>query len=266
MHADQPSTAHRAELVSAGTFNKGRPRACSLFSLHLVRVISNAPFGRTRCTLTSRRLPCMLTSLHADHPFDREASFGRTRCTLTSRRLPGPFRTNKSYPPEETKCTLTSLSACSLTSRRLPCMLTSRRLPCTLTSRRLPLTSRRLPCMLTSRRLPCTPTSRRLPGPFRTNKSYPPKETKCKLTSRRLPCTLTSRRLPLTSRQLPCMLTSRRLPCTLTSLSAGTFISYASFPRPLSDEQELSPGRDLVHADQPSTACRADPVSAGSFN
>ncbi|KAH3694123.1 hypothetical protein DPMN_081562, partial [Dreissena polymorpha] len=55
------------------------------------------------------------------------ASFGRTRCTLTSRRLPiglnyvlrdillGPFRTNKSYPPEATSCTLTS--------RRLPLWL-----------------------------------------------------------------------------------------------------------------------------------------------
>ncbi|KAH3783023.1 hypothetical protein DPMN_160950 [Dreissena polymorpha] len=116
------------------------------------------------------------------------------------------------------------------------------------------------------------------------------RESTCTLTSRRLPCTLTSRRLPctLTSRRLSCTLTSRRLPCTLTS----PFISYASFPRPLSDEQELSPGRDLVHADQPapfgrtrctltsrrlpytltslpaklpSASCRADPVSARGF-
>ncbi|KAH3709526.1 hypothetical protein DPMN_068989 [Dreissena polymorpha] len=85
------------------------------------------------------------------------------------------------------------------------------------------------------------------------NVYYPPMI--CTLTSRRLHCTLTSRRLP-------CTLTSRRLPCTLTS----PFISYASFPRPLSDEQELSPGRDLVHADQPSTACLADLVSAVTFS
>ncbi|KAH3694129.1 hypothetical protein DPMN_081568 [Dreissena polymorpha] len=116
---------------------------------------------------------------------------------------------------------------------------------------------RHFPCTLTSRRLPCTLTSRRLP---------------CTLTSRRLPCTLTSlsagtfisyASFPMHADQ-PAPFERTR--CTLTSLSAGTFISYASFPRPLSDEQELSPGRDLVHADQPSTACRADLVSAGSFN
>ncbi|KAH3820894.1 hypothetical protein DPMN_122643 [Dreissena polymorpha] len=78
-----------------------------------------------------------------------------------------------------------------------------RHFPCT-------LTSRRLPCTLTSRRLPCTLTSLLI----RIRARAPFGQTRCTLTSRRLPC----------------MLTSRRLPCTLTS----PFISYASFPRPLS--------------------------------
>ncbi|KAH3782380.1 hypothetical protein DPMN_160295 [Dreissena polymorpha] len=116
---------------------------------------------------------------------------------------------------------------CTLTSRRLPCTLISRRLPCTLTSRRLPIGLNYLHLVRVISQAPCG-------------------RTRCTLTSRRLPCTLTS----------------RQLPCTLTS----PFISYASFPRPLSDEQELSPGRDLVHADQPSTAHRAELVSAGTFN
>ncbi|KAH3808920.1 hypothetical protein DPMN_137280 [Dreissena polymorpha] len=255
VHADQPSTACRAELVSAGSFNYDRSQ-CTLTSRRLPD-----PFGRTRCTLTSRRLPCTLTSRRLPiglNYFGREVPFGRTRCTLTSRRLP-----------------------CTLTSRRLPCTLTSlsagtnfsyASFPRPLsdeqelspgrdlmhadqpsTACRAELVSagsfnkNRSQCTLTSRRLPCTLTSRRLP----IGLNYT-------LTSRRLPCTLTSRRLP-------CTLTSRRLPCTLTSLSAGTYFSYASFPRPLSDEQELSPGRDLVHADQPSTASYYAPCLPGPF-
>ncbi|KAH3704784.1 hypothetical protein DPMN_079845 [Dreissena polymorpha] len=165
------------------------------------------------CTLTSRRLPCTLTSLSAGSfnenrsqyaPFlpctltspgtyFSYASFSSERCTLTSRRLPDLFRTNKSYPPQETKCTLTSRAP----FERTRCTLTRRRLPCTLTSRRL----------------------------------------LCTLTSRRLLCMLTSRRLPPITRQAP----FGRTRCTLTS----PYFSYASFRRPLSDEQELSPGRDL---------------------
>ncbi|KAH3788310.1 hypothetical protein DPMN_166446 [Dreissena polymorpha] len=60
-HADQPSTAYRAELDRT---------YYATFCL--------APFGRTRCTLTSRRLPIGLYYVLRDI----------LPCTLTSRRLP----------------------------------------------------------------------------------------------------------------------------------------------------------------------------------
>ncbi|KAH3784219.1 hypothetical protein DPMN_162172 [Dreissena polymorpha] len=70
--------------------------------------------------------------------------------------------------------------------------------------------------------------------------------------------------------EVKCTLNSNRRPCTLTSLSAWTFNEIGRITRhfawPLSDEQELSPGSDLVHADQPSTAYRAELVSAWTFN
>ncbi|KAH3845142.1 hypothetical protein DPMN_087415 [Dreissena polymorpha] len=96
------------------------------------------------------------------------------------RHFPGSFRTNKSYPPEETWCTLTS--------RRLPCTLTSRRLPAPL---RTPFGQTR--CTLTSRRL-----SIGLNYLFHVCviSQAPFGRTRCTLTSRRLPCTLTNRRLP----------------------------------------------------------------------
>ncbi|KAH3873244.1 hypothetical protein DPMN_036473 [Dreissena polymorpha] len=79
MHADQPSTAHSGRTRSA--------RACSLLAF-----ISYASFPSERRTLTSRRLS-YLTGARLTSPFISYASFpqdsfGRTRCTLTSRRLP----------------------------------------------------------------------------------------------------------------------------------------------------------------------------------
>ncbi|KAH3754625.1 hypothetical protein DPMN_189305 [Dreissena polymorpha] len=73
-------------------------------------------------------------------------------------------------------------------------------------------------------------------------------------------CTLTSRRLPIGLNYvlrdiLPCTLTSRRLPIGLNKFRPGLLIRIGRitghFAWPLSDEQELSPGSDLVHADQP---------------
>ncbi|KAH3804198.1 hypothetical protein DPMN_132480 [Dreissena polymorpha] len=320
----------------------------------ITRLFCPAPFGRTRCTLTS--------------PFISYSSFPSDRCTLTSRRLPCRLTSLSAETLNENLTYYPTFLPCTLASRRLPCTLTSRRLPigrtkfrpgllmrigCTLSSRRLPiglnylhlvrvisqapcgltrgtLTSRRLPiglnylhlvCVISQApfgRIRCTLTSPYYatfcPAPFgRTRCTLTSRRTRCTLTSRRLPCTLTSHRLliglnkfrpgllitfisyvsfprplsdeqelsperdvvhadqpfdrdfqapfgrtrcTLTSRRLPYTLTSRRLPCTLSSPS----ISYASFPRPLSDEQELSPGRDLMHADQPSTALVPEPT------
>ncbi|KAH3723418.1 hypothetical protein DPMN_049206 [Dreissena polymorpha] len=93
---------------------------------------------RLPCTLTIRRLPGFFRTnkMHANQPFGWEDPFGRTRCTLTSRRLPIGLNYLRlvcvisQVPFERTRCTPIS--------RRLPCTLTSRRLPCTLTIHRLP--------------------------------------------------------------------------------------------------------------------------------
>ncbi|KAH3709527.1 hypothetical protein DPMN_068990 [Dreissena polymorpha] len=105
VHPDQPSIAYRAELVSAWTFNKDRSQ-CTLTSPYYATFCS-APFGRTRCTLTSLSAGILIRigriTRHFAWPLsdDQELSpgsdlllrdifpgpFGRSRCTLTSRRL-----------------------------------------------------------------------------------------------------------------------------------------------------------------------------------
>ncbi|KAH3864409.1 hypothetical protein DPMN_027427 [Dreissena polymorpha] len=86
------------------------------------------------CTLTSRRLPgpFRTNKMHADQP----APFGRTRCTLTSRCLPRTL-TSRRLP-----CTLTSRRLpCTLTSPFISYASFPRPLSdeqCTLTSRCLP--------------------------------------------------------------------------------------------------------------------------------
>ncbi|KAH3776194.1 hypothetical protein DPMN_177612 [Dreissena polymorpha] len=81
----------------------------------------------TKCTLTNRRLPGPFSDEH-----ECKLTSRRLPCTLTSRRLP---LTSRRLP-----CTLTSLHADQPAPfRRTRCTLSSLRLPCTLTSRRLPI-------------------------------------------------------------------------------------------------------------------------------
>ncbi|KAH3792429.1 hypothetical protein DPMN_145925 [Dreissena polymorpha] len=92
--------------------------ACDLYCLHK-QIVDGHTHTHTDAGHGHISSPCHFVTgdhVHADQP----APFGRTRCTLTSLsagtfdkdRCQGPFRTNKSYPPEATKCTLTR--------RRLP--------------------------------------------------------------------------------------------------------------------------------------------------
>ncbi|KAH3773337.1 hypothetical protein DPMN_174696 [Dreissena polymorpha] len=194
-----------------------------------------APFGRTRCTLTSRRLPIGLNYVLRDI-------------------LPGPFRTNKSYPPDETLCTLTSprlpIWLNYVLRDILPGPFRTNKMhadqPSTAYRAELDRTYYATFCLASFGRTRCTLTS-----PYYATFCVAPfGRTRCTLISRRLPIGLNYFRPGLLIR-IGCTLTSRRLPIGLK--------------RPLSDKQELSPGSDLVHTELPLAACRADLISALCF-
>ncbi|KAH3791669.1 hypothetical protein DPMN_145158 [Dreissena polymorpha] len=193
---DQPSTAYLSELDRT---------YYATFCL--------APFGRTRCTLTSPYNATFCLAL-----------FGRTRCTLTSRRLPiglnyvlrdivlvsghAPFGRTRVIPRKRP-------SACDQPSTAYLSELVSAG-----TLIRIGRITRHFACEWACPFM----------GTFRTNKSYPPEATQCKLTSRRLPiglnyvlrdilpCTLTS---PYDATF--CMAPFGRTRCTLTSPYYATF-------------------------------------------
>ncbi|KAH3839906.1 hypothetical protein DPMN_113346 [Dreissena polymorpha] len=137
VHAFQPSTAYRAELVSGGSFNKNR----TYYATSCL-----APFGRTRCTLTSRRLPIWLNYdlVHADQPstayrakLDRTyyatfclAPFGGARCTLTSLSAGtliriGPLSDEQELSPGSDLDRTYYATSCLAPFRRTRCTLTS---------------------------------------------------------------------------------------------------------------------------------------------
>ncbi|KAH3709011.1 hypothetical protein DPMN_068471 [Dreissena polymorpha] len=124
VHADLPTPLGRTRDIQRKRHSARLPAVDCLSGCHsccrnfqlgkdVLRIILPSPYRTIKSyPLKATKFSAVTEKIVILHP-----PFGRTRCTLTSRRLsigliyvlhiilPGPFRTNKRYHPKATKCT-----------------------------------------------------------------------------------------------------------------------------------------------------------------